>query len=78
MVRWFTAASIFWAVVGLSAGVLIALQMTYPLLNFDLPWTTFGRLRPVHTSGVIFAFVGNILMATSLFVVQRTCNIKDT
>ncbi|MFV9956015.1 MAG: cytochrome-c oxidase, cbb3-type subunit I [Candidatus Midichloria sp.] len=76
VVRWFTAASIFWAVVGLSAGVLIALQMAYPLLNFDLPWTTFGRLRPVHTSGVIFAFGGNILMATSFFVAQRTCNIK--
>ena len=76
VVRWFTVAALFWAIIGMAAGVFIALQMAYPILNFDLPWTTFGRLRPVHTSGVIFAFGGNVLMATSLFVVQRTCDIK--
>ena len=76
IVRWFTIASLFWGVVGMAAGVFIALQMAYPALNFDLEWTTFGRLRPIHTSGVIFAFGGNVLLGTSFFVVQRTCAVK--
>jgi cytochrome c oxidase cbb3-type subunit 1 len=69
-------ATVFWAVVGLLVGVVIALQLAYPQLNFDLPWTTFGRLRPLHTSAVIFAFGGNALIATSLYVVQRTCRSR--
>ncbi len=75
IIRWFTLTALFWAVVGMGAGVFIALQLAYPALNFDLPWTSFGRLRPLHTSGVIFAFGGNVLFATSLFVVQRTSQI---
>jgi len=55
---------------------VIALQLAYPALNFDLPWTNFGRLRPVHTSAVIFAFGGNVLIMTSLRVVQRTCKAR--
>ena len=55
---------------------LIALELAFPALNFDLPWTTFGRLRPLHTSAVIFAFGGNVLIATSFYVVQRTCRAR--
>jgi cytochrome c oxidase cbb3-type subunit 1 len=73
VVRKFTLATIFWGVVAFAAGVFIALQLAFPELNLGLPWTTFGRLRPVHTSAAIFAFGGNALFATSLFVVQRTC-----
>ncbi|WPX96046.1 cytochrome-c oxidase, cbb3-type subunit I [Candidatus Bandiella euplotis] len=72
----FTLASLFWGVVGMGAGVFIAFQLFYPELNFGIEWTTFGRLRPVHTSGVIFAFGGNVLLATSLYVVQRTSQTK--
>jgi cytochrome c oxidase cbb3-type subunit 1 len=73
VVRQFTIATVFWGVAAFLVGVYIALQLTYPQLNLDLPWTTFGRLRPLHTSAAIFAFGGNALFATSLYVVQRTC-----
>ena len=66
-------ATAFWGVVGFGVGTFIAFQLAFPALNFDLPWTTFGRLRPLHTSAVIFAFGGNALIATSFYVVQRTC-----
>ena len=49
----------------LRVGLLIASQLAWPALNFDLPWTSFGRLRPLHTSAVVFAFGGNVLIATS-------------
>ncbi|GIX13939.1 MAG: hypothetical protein KatS3mg118_1898 [Paracoccaceae bacterium] len=65
-------ATAFWGVIGFLAGVFIAFQLAFPELNFDLPWTSFGRLRPLHTSAVIFAFGGNALIATSFYVVQRT------
>ncbi|MFA6139711.1 MAG: cytochrome-c oxidase, cbb3-type subunit I [Hyphomicrobium sp.] len=67
-----TLAAVFWGVVGFLVGTIIAWQLAFPALNFDLPWTNFGRLRPLHTSAVIFAFGGNVLLATSLYVVQRT------
>lgn len=73
VVRWFAIATIFWGVVGFVVGTFIAFQLAFPSLNFDLEWTSFGRLRPLHTSAVIFAFGGNALLATSLYVVQRTC-----
>ncbi|MCA1909903.1 MAG: cbb3-type cytochrome c oxidase subunit I, partial [Magnetospirillum sp.] len=73
VVKKFVLAAIFWGVVGFLAGDFIAWQLAFPALNLDLEWTTFGRLRPVHTSAVIFAFGGNILFCTSLYVVQRTC-----
>ncbi len=66
----------FWGVVGFLVGVVIAAQLTFPELNLDLPWTTFGRLRPLHTSAVIFAFGGTVLMTTSFYVVQRTCHAR--
>ena len=65
----------FWAIVGFLVGLYIALQMAFPWLNFE-PYFTFGRLRPLHTSAVIFAFGGNVLFATSYFVVQRTCRAR--
>ncbi len=76
VIKLFSLIAVFWAVVGLSFGVIIALQMAFPILNLDYAWGTFGRLRPVHTSGVIFAFGGNVLFATSLYVVQRTCQAR--
>jgi len=68
-------AAMFWGIAGMLVGVIIALQLSFPSL-FYLPgeaWTNFGRLRPLHTSAVIFAFGGNVLIATSFYVVQRTC-----
>ncbi len=69
-------ATVFWGIVGFLVGMVIAWQLAFPVLNLDLPWTTFGRLRPVHTSAVIFAFGGNALIATSFYVVQRTCRAR--
>ncbi|MCA1941048.1 MAG: cytochrome-c oxidase, cbb3-type subunit I [Caenispirillum bisanense] len=73
VIRNFVIAAMFWGVVGFLAGDFIAWQLAFPALNLDLEWTTFGRLRPVHTSAVIFAFGGNILIGSSLYIVQRTC-----
>ena len=75
-VRVATIATVFWGVVGFLVGDIIAWQLAFPALNFDLPWTSFGRLRPLHTSGVVFAFGGNALLATSFYVVQRTCRAR--
>ncbi len=72
VIRNFVIAAMFWGVVGFLAGDFIAWQLAFPALNLDLEWTTFGRLRPVHTSAVIFAFGGNILIGSSLYIVQRT------
>ncbi|MES2834540.1 MAG: cytochrome-c oxidase, cbb3-type subunit I [Pseudomonadota bacterium] len=71
-------ATMFWGVVGMLVGVLIASQLAWPeLLYFpDAGWLNFGRLRPLHTSGVIFAFGGNALICTSFWVVQRTCKAR--
>lgn len=71
-IKLFTLASIFWGIIGFFVGTYIAFQLAFPFLNLDLEWISFGRLRPLHTSVVIFAFGGNVLFATSLFVVQRT------
>jgi len=73
VVRLFVIATAFWGIVAFSAGVFIALQLAFPIFNLGLEWTSFGRLRPVHTSAAIFAFGGNALFATSFYTVQRTC-----
>jgi cytochrome c oxidase cbb3-type subunit 1 len=72
------AATMFWGIAGFLVGLVIALQLTWPNLFYfpDIPWTNFGRLRPLHTSAVIFAFGGNALIATSFYVVQRTCRTR--
>lgn len=75
-VRWGVIATLFWGIAGLLVGLYIALQLAFPILNLGLEWTTFGRLRPLHTSAVIFAFGGNALIATSFYVVQRTCRAR--
>jgi cytochrome c oxidase cbb3-type subunit I len=72
-VRWFALATVVWGVVGMLVGVVIAAQLAWPALNFDIPWLSYGRLRPLHTNAVIFAFGGSALFATSYHVVQRTC-----
>ncbi len=78
IVKWGVAASTFWGIAGLLVGVIIALQLTWPTLFYfaEHGWTNFGRLRPLHTSAVIFAFGGNVLLATSFYVVQRTCRTR--
>ncbi len=75
-IRWGVIATMFWGLAGLAAGLYIALQLAFPVLNLDLEYTSFGRLRPLHTSAVIFAFGGNALIATSFYVVQRTCRAR--
>ena len=74
-VRAFALASVVWGVVGMLVGVIIAAQLLWPQLNFDIPWLSYGRLRPLHTNAVIFAFGGCALFATSYHVVQRTCQV---
>ncbi len=74
-VRWGVIATVFWGIVGFLVGLFIALQLAFPALNFE-PYLSFGRLRPLHTSGVVFAFGGNVLIATSYYVVQRTCRVR--
>jgi cytochrome c oxidase cbb3-type subunit I len=69
-------AALIWGIAGFVVGDVIAWQLAFPALNLDQPWTSFGRLRPLHTSAVIFAFGGNVLIATSLYVVQRTCRAR--
>src|SRR5690606_29471599 len=76
VVRQFAIMTVVWGVIGMGLGVFIAAQLVWPELNFDLPWTSFGRLRPLHTNAVIFAFGGCALMATSFYVVQRTCQAR--
>jgi cytochrome c oxidase cbb3-type subunit 1 len=76
VVRQFSIMTIVWGLVGMSVGVLIAAQLAWPVLNFDIPWLTFGRLRPLHTNAVIFAFGGCSLFACSYYVVQHTCHVK--
>ncbi|MBL9070638.1 MAG: cytochrome-c oxidase, cbb3-type subunit I [Sphingopyxis sp.] len=75
-VRWGVIATIFWGVAGLAVGLYIALQLAFPALNLEIEYTSFGRLRPLHTSAVVFAFGGNALIATSFYVVQRTCRAR--
>jgi cytochrome c oxidase cbb3-type subunit 1 len=76
VVRQFAIMTIVWGVVGLLVGVLIAAQLVWPSLNFEVPWLSYGRLRPLHTNAIIFAFGGSALFATSYYVVQRTCQVR--
>ena len=76
IVKQFTIATVVWGVIGMLAGVFIAAQLAWPALNFDIAWLTYGRLRPLHTNAVIFAFGICGLFATSYYVVQRTCQVR--
>ena len=75
VVRLFVLATIFWGIAGFVVGLLIATQLAFPQFNIE-PWLNFGRLRPLHTSAVIFAFGGNALFASAYYVVQRTCQAR--
>lgn len=76
VVRQFAIMTIVWGIVGMLVGVIIAAQMIWPDLSFNQPWFSFGRLRPLHTNAVIFAFGGSALFATSYYVVQRTTQAR--
>jgi len=76
VVRQFAVMTVIWGIVGMLVGVIIAAQLAWPALNFDIPWLTYGRLRPLHTNAVIFAFGGSALFATSYYAVQRTCHAR--
>ena len=75
-VRLFAVAAVVWGVVGMLVGVYIAAELAWPDINLGLQWLSYGRLRPLHTNAVIFAFGGCALMATSYYVVQRTCQVR--
>ena len=76
VVRQFAIMTIVWGIVGMLVGVLLAAQLAWPALNFDVPYLSYGRLRPLHTNAVIFAFGGSALFSTSYYVVQRTCQTR--
>jgi cytochrome c oxidase cbb3-type subunit 1 len=76
VVRQFSVMTVVWGIVGMLVGVIIAAQLLWPELNLNTPWLSYGRLRPLHTNAVIFAFGGSALFATSYYVVQRTCHAR--
>jgi cytochrome c oxidase cbb3-type subunit 1 len=76
VVRQFAIATVVWGVVGMLVGVIIAAQLLWPEFLGGIPWLSYGRLRPLHTNAVIFAFGGSALFATSYYVVQRTCHAR--
>ena len=76
VVRQFAIVTVIWGIVGMTVGVLLAAQLMFPDLTYGIPWLSYGRLRPLHTNAVIFAFGGSALFATSYYVVQRTCHAR--
>ena len=76
VVRQFAIMTVIWAFVGMLVGVIIAAQLAWPALNFDIPYLTFSRLRPLHTNAVIFAFGGSALFTSAYYIVQRTCHVR--
>ena len=76
VVKQLTLMTIVWGIIGMTVGVLIAAELVWPEIGEGIPWLSFGRLRPLHTNLVIFAFAGTGLMATSFYVVQRTCQVR--
>lgn len=76
VVRQFALMSVVWGIVGMLVGAVLAAQLIWPDLNFGVPWLGYGRLRPLHTNAVIFAFGGSVLFASSYYVVQRTCQVR--
>lgn len=76
VVRQFAIMTVVWGIVGMLVGVIIAAQLIWPDITYGIEWLSYGRLRPLHTNAVIFAFGGSALFATSLYVVQRTCQTR--
>src|ERR1700751_5513412 len=75
-VKLFAYATMFWGLVGMLAGLFAALQLVFPALSFNLAATTFGRVRPIHTNAVIFAFVGNGIFMGVYYSLQRLCKAR--
>src|SRR5260370_27583520 len=75
VVRQFSIMTVVWGIVGMLVGVIIAAQLLWPDLAYGIPWLSYGRLRPLHTNAVIFAFGGSARFATSYYVVHRTCPV---
>ena len=76
VIRQFAIMTVVWGIVGMLVGVFIAAQLIWPNLGWEIPWLSYGRLRPLHTNAVIFAFGGSALFATSYYCVQRTCHAR--
>lgn len=76
VVQQFAIMTVIWGIVGMLVGVIIAAQLAFPDLTHGIPWLSYGRLRPLHTNAVIFAFGGSALIGTSYYVVQRTCQTR--
>lgn len=76
VVRQFTIMTVVWGIVGMLVGVIIAAQLLWPEFLGGISWLSYGRLRPLHTNAVIFAFGGSALFATAYYVVQRTCQVR--
>lgn len=76
VVKQFSLCAVIWGIVGMAVGVLIAAQLVWPALNFDIPYLTYSRLRPLHTNAVIFGFGTSALFAASYYIVQRTCQTR--
>jgi len=76
VVRQFAVMTVIWGIVGMLVGVILAAQLIWPDMTFGIPWLSYGRLRPLHTNAVIFAFGGSALFATSYYCVQRTCHAR--
>jgi cytochrome c oxidase cbb3-type subunit I/II len=76
IVKWFAYATALWGAVGMLVGVIVALQLVFPALNLGIPQTTYGRLRPLHTNAVIFAFVGNGIFMGVYYSLQRLCKAR--
>ena len=76
VVRQFAIMTVVWGIVGMAVGVLLAAQLMFPDLTEGIAWLSYGRLRPLHTNAVIFAFGGSALFATSYYVVQRTSHVR--
>ncbi len=76
VIRQFTVMTVVWGIVGMLVGVIIAAQLYWPTLFEGIPWLSYGRLRPLHTNAVVFAFGGSALIGTSFYIVQRTCHTR--
>jgi cytochrome c oxidase cbb3-type subunit I/II len=76
IVKYFSIATLLWGVVGMLVGLIIATQLFIPALNLNIPWLTFGRIRPLHTNAVIFAFVGNAIFMGVYYSLQRLCKAR--
>jgi cytochrome c oxidase cbb3-type subunit 1 len=76
VVRQFAIMTVVWGIVGMLVGIIIAAELIWPQLSMDLPWLSYGRLRPLHTNAVVFAFGGSALFGTAYYVVQRTCHVR--